>query len=41
LLMIVVAPWFLPNTIIWRGFETLIVKKIRQYSFQYSASLSE
>jgi hypothetical protein len=39
--MIVDAPWYVPNTVIRRGFQTPTVKEeIRRYSSQYSARLS-
>jgi hypothetical protein len=39
--MIVDAPWYVPNTVIWRDLQTPTVKKeIRRYSSQYSARLS-
>jgi hypothetical protein len=41
LLMIVDAPWYVPNTVIWRDLQTPTVKEeIRRYSSQYSARLS-
>jgi hypothetical protein len=39
--MIVDAPWYLPNTVIWRDLQTLTVKEeICRYSSQYRARLS-
>jgi hypothetical protein len=41
LLMIVDAPWYVPNTVIRRDLQIQIVKEeIRRYSSQYSARLS-
>jgi hypothetical protein len=41
LLMIVDAPWYVPNTVIRRDLQTPTVKEeIRRYSSQYSARLS-
>jgi hypothetical protein len=41
LLMIVDAPCYVPNTVIWRDLQTPTVKEeIRRYSSQYSARLS-
>jgi hypothetical protein len=41
LLMIVNAPWYVPNTVIRRDLQISTVKaEIRRYSFQYSARLS-
>jgi hypothetical protein len=38
--MIVDAPWYVPNTVIWRDIQTPTVKEeIRRYSSQYSARL--
>jgi hypothetical protein len=38
---IVDAPWYMPNTVIWRGLQTPTVKEeILHYSSQYSARLS-
>jgi hypothetical protein len=40
--MIVDAPWYVPNTVIRRDFQTPTVKEeIRRYSSQYSARLSD
>jgi hypothetical protein len=39
--MIVHAPWYVPNKVIWRDLQILTVKEeIRHYSSQYSAHLS-
>jgi hypothetical protein len=39
--MIVDAPWYVPNTVIWRDLQTPTVKEeIRRYSSQYGARLS-
>jgi hypothetical protein len=39
--MIMDAPWFVPNAIIWRELHTPIVKEeIHCYNCQYSARLS-
>jgi hypothetical protein len=39
--MIVDAPWYVPNTVIWTKFQTPAVKEeIRRYSSQYSVRLS-
>jgi hypothetical protein len=39
--MIVDAPWYMPNTIIWKNLQIPTVKdEIRHYSFPYSALLS-
>jgi hypothetical protein len=39
--MIVDAPWYVPNTVIWRDLQTPTAKEeIRRYSSQYSARLS-
>jgi hypothetical protein len=39
--MIVDAPWYVPNTVIWKDLQTATVKEeIRHYSSQYSARLS-
>jgi hypothetical protein len=41
LCMIVDAPWYVPNTVIWRNLQTPTVKEeIRRYRPQYSARLS-
>jgi hypothetical protein len=39
--MMVDAPWYVPNTVIWRDLQIPTVKEeIRRYSSQYSARLS-
>jgi hypothetical protein len=39
--MIVDAPWYVPNTLIWRDLQIPSVKEeINHYSFHYSARLT-
>jgi hypothetical protein len=37
--MVVLAPWYVPNTVIRKDLQTTVKEEIRRYSYAYSFSL--